>query len=447
LFFNRNYSEKYTDLARGLLHGGASNRLRRYRLLDSPPTKPTPGALVAAAGAPDSCEKSHTHCYPSRRPGDYTLSPGSESSYAGNAPDAGDNPDYQDWRVAVYDALLDSGMDSEAEKWLQCNQNHAVYFVSPNAMVAEDVTGVYCCSNEPGHHAEAHRMTCQLRFCPDCAKRQTARLMARYVPHALHLVHNHDSQLRFRKIVLTTPLDLTDPAAASRVRELFRAVPKVFDRLLPSGWKQTQGFIVSAEFGPDGHKLHFHILFYGQWISNLKVEGYPLASAWAAVTGGECEVARIYGVKPENLESEIIETIKYTTKFWKVDETTGEVIRLDPKLMPLLAKVLRGLRRVRNYGVFFRVGKVERPVKRCPVCDAILVRYSPGEWNIYAQTGWAADESVFHLGSDIANKSCFGGYDTSPPARSRGPDNDGLAAKTGQMTLSPAFDPQKQKYE
>lgn len=315
--------------------------------------------------------------------------------------------DYEDWRADVYGALLDADMEHEADLWWRCARCGATYFVSKNQEVDENTKAVYACCNDPSHHAKAVKMTCQLRICPECARREVFRLLHRYVPVMEALMHSHHPTYRFRKIVLTTPLDMESPDAKTKYLEYASKVPKVFDELLPKGWRSEQGFIQSAEFGPQGHKLHFHLIFFGEWLDNRKSNGYKLASAWKKVTGEECEVVRIYGIKPEDIQAELIETLKYTTKFWKTDED-GEIIRIEPRLMPILLNILKGTRRIRSYGVFYNVPEVPQEPDVCPVCQSALVRWSALEWNIYAQTGWLPDEQSQHLGSDIANKSSPG---------------------------------------
>lgn len=311
---------------------------------------------------------------------------------------------YEEWRADVYGALLDAGMTKEADAWWSCARGNAVWFPSTDTSVGEDTKAVYVCPEHPGHYAKAQRITCQSRGCPECAKRDSARLLARYMPLIKQLSHQHHDRFRFRKMVLTTPIDLQSDNAHEKFLTCFRALPEIFDILLDAGWRNDQGALVAAEFGTVGKKLHFHLLFYGQWIDNRKKNGYPLASAWKTVTGAECEVVRIYGVKPENVEAEAIETLKYVTKFWHLDED-GVPERFEPELMPVLLTVLKGTRRIRSYGIFYKVGKPIKDPARCPACEAILERWSVLEWNIFAETGWLPEKQRLCLGSDIANKS------------------------------------------
>ena len=184
---------------------------------------------------------------------------------------------------------------------------------------------------------------------------------------------------------------------------------------MPTFWRKNQGFIVADEFGETGEKLHFHILFYGQWIDNKERNGFPLSSAWRKVTDGDCEVTYIAGILAEDLHAELMETLKYVCKFWKRDPDTGEVSRLSPTSMVTLHKLLKGQRRVRTYGLFYRVPVALNRRPECPDCGETMHRMTSIEYNIWLSTGWLPQEQTLYLRT--GNKS-------PPTARS---DGGGLA--------------------
>ncbi len=314
--------------------------------------------------------------------------------------------DYHEWRGEVYQALIDAGLPTEAEAFWRCGADHARYHVrSPLPVPPDDHTkSVFVCDHDPRHEAVVCKETCHLRICPDCARRASARLMARYVPVALELAENAPPGYRVRKIVLTTNVDLRDSLIKAKIANLRASVSKLFDKILPINWRNSQGFLVADEFGAQGNKLHFHVLFFGQFISNKAKDGFPLATAWSEVTNGECTVAYISGVNYEDIEHEIVETVKYVTKFWKADET-GAIVRLSPDLMPGLLTALRGTRRVRSAGVFYGVPGVAAEGVRCPTCGEVMSRWTPLQWNIYVDTGWLPGEQERELFLIPGNKS------------------------------------------
>lgn len=318
------------------------------------------------------------------------------------APDNGESADYHEWRLEVMTALEDAGYEKESEAFWSCAADNASSYITRKIKVPEgsNTKAVYVCTSDPKHQAKTVRCTCHLRICPDCARRASARLISRYVPHILHYSEKIHPRFRLRKIVLTTPIELTDPNCPSLVRSYLKAVPKMFDRLLPKKWRSEQGFLLAAEFGPNGHKLHFHVLFYGQFLSNKAKDGFPLATAWNAVTGGTCKVAHISAVPKEKAESAIIEVVKYTTKFSKQD-ADGNIHRFEPSLIPALVEVLKGTRRVRSYGIFYGIPDVEFKPLTCPDCGSPVHRWCPSEWNIYVETGWTPEEfEVVKSGGD-----------------------------------------------
>lgn len=319
-----------------------------------------------------------------------------------DTPHTGDWPGYTEWRGEVYQALKDAAMDNEAEAFWSCAGGDPVVWAkkAPAPDAHKNVKSNYVCGE--CCQVKLIKETCHLRICPDCARRASARFIERFMPVAEYLIPKMSGAMRFRKIVLTTPFSLTDDDVDSQYRRLKKLVPKVFDELLPDGWRRYQGFIVADEFGAKGKKLHFHILFFGQYIDQSKQGGFKLSRAWNKVTGGSCKVAYIKQVKPNDVRGEILETLKYTTKFWKrgVD---GDIERLEPSLVPTLASVLKGSRRVRSYGVFYRVPQPDRRPVTCPDCNIEMIRLSQVEYEIYFETGWLPEDAELYL--RIGNKS------------------------------------------
>lgn len=347
----------------------------------------------------------------------------------------GDFGDYHEWRLFVSDALRDAGYDGDADEFWACAGDEASFWTTTPPQLGADSNAarVYVC---PAHGAKIIRKTCHLRICPDCARRAANRLLARYIPTIQEALHAHHHKYRFRKIVLTTPFCLTDSDAKAQYRRLKKCLQKVFDELLPKSWRKDQGYIVADEWGTDGLKLHFHILFYGQWLDNKIRNGYPLSTAWRKVTGGDCEVVYIAGVSAERVEAEVVETLKYCVKFWKSDPETGETERLSPDLMVILHHVLKGERRVRSYGIFYRLNVLSDRRPSCPVCSEELTRMTICQYNIWAITGWMPAEQKLYLRT--GNKS-------PPPDTSgdggRSENDQHTAAQPQQTRLSPAFHP------
>jgi hypothetical protein len=312
---------------------------------------------------------------------------------------------YYEWRLFVSDALRGAGYEADADAFWACASDEAVYFIPHKRTLPDDTDtkSLFVCLSDRSHRVKAVRCTCHLRICPDCARRASARLLARYMPKCRELIERQHPRFCFRKIVLTTDIDLRSGDIDEQYRKLRRAVPKVFDCLLPEHWRARQGLIVSDEFGPEGHKLHFHVVFYGGWIENRAEYETTLSSAWKAVTGGHGEVTWIGRVYPEDVENELIEALKYATKFWKRNPD-GSVNRLDPELVVILRNVLDGVRRVRSYGIFYNLPLPEKKEPACPDCASPVVRLSVIEWNVFTETNWLpGDPSLLHL--RLGNKS------------------------------------------
>lgn len=346
----------------------------------------------------------------------------------------GPKGDYHEWRLLVSDALRDAGYITDADSFWDCAADQPTYFIPHHRTLPDDTDtkSLYVCLSDRNHRVKAVRCTCHLRICPDCAKRASARLLARYMPKCRELILRRSTRYQFRKVVLTTDLDLRSPDVAIQYQKLRKLVPKLFDSLLLDTWRYNQGVIVSDEFGPEGHKLHFHVIFYGSWLENRAGYEKTISSEWSRLTDGHGEITWIGLVKPADVENEVVEALKYATKFWKSD-TDGNVIRLDPELVVILHELLDGVRRVRSYGIFY---KLPAPADRdpvCPDCQSPVLRLSVTEWNIFAQSGWLPDEQSLHL--RLGNKSPptdRGKSDTGPPIRS---DLGPVSSKSSQPVL------------
>lgn len=341
--------------------------------------------------------------------------------------------DYHEWRLWVSDALRDTGYNADADEFLACSCDDATFWTTSPFQIGADTDAIraYVC---PDHGAKVVRKTCHLRICPDCARREANRLLARFMPKIQACLHAHNSNFRFRKIVLTTPYSLDSPDAKEQYARLKKAIPKVFDFLLGKNWRKKQGFLVADEWGADGLKLHFHILFYGQWISNKLRDGYPLSAAWRAITGGDCEVTYIAGVSAERVEMEVVETLKYCVKFWKTDPGTGDVCRLSPELMVVLHEMLKGQRRVRAYGIFYRLPVLDDLSPQCPDCGQELVRMTISQYNVFLVTGWLPSEQTLYLrtGNKSPPDTLVDGWEAPEPAKQ-------IFAEPVQLPLSPDF--------
>lgn len=256
------------------------------------------------------------------------------------------------WRVAAADALEAAGFVKEADDFRQCGREFYV-----------DV-----CTAHVEHEPRVVPKTCHLRVCPDCEHREQARKLARYVPAMHDLVNQDIPGYSLKHLTLTTPFSVLDPDAPEKFDLAWKWVERAQDLMffkaldakgkLSKGEKRRQrpnlkahgiGSLITAEFGENGLKLHFHVVFYGPYLDWEKV----VIPVWKQVTGGQAEVARIERV--DDPEAGIREVTKYATKFTV----------LDPELVPALAKVLKGKRRFRTYGVMNGLPKQEKEPLLC----------------------------------------------------------------------------------
>lgn len=252
-----------------------------------------------------------------------------------------------DWRFRVHLELIRHGHNKAAFEFLHC----------------EDVDtwhAVKVCPTNPAHHSKAVMFSCHLRICPECARRDAARLVNRYKPHIEQVVRDGPRHWKLRHITVTTKYSLHAKDAKQQLRRARKLVNTFLDKLLGPNWyKSGQGVLVGAEYGPDGHLLHFHILHYGPFQEQKKV-----SEIWEALTGFP-----IVWVTKVNVETGLREIVKYVSKLSEM--SAANAARLH--------EVIKGTRRVWSRGSFFRILAVDAP-QLCKVCGTPIVKWSVSQW-------------------------------------------------------------------
>lgn len=295
---------------------------------------------------------------------------------------------YRVWRTRVGTALLDyGGLDKEAFNFNGCSLHPISRIKTNTPTLPADAATAWICSHNLEHDAALFMPTCDLRICPDCAARQTARLAARYIPKAIDLT-KENPQYHLRHIVFTTPIELTSDTPEKIQKQIVRyaRLPKValdivqeVGNLHGRDWT-TLGGIQSAEFGTDGLKLHFHVVQFGAYVDQSE-----LVKAWKQVTNNEASIVfirKIDASSPEAIQNDVIETLKYSVKFWATDETTGETKYLDPTVMPHLLRTLKGIRRVKSWGCFYNLPDIKKEPFCCETCSHEMERVGVENWHL-----------------------------------------------------------------
>lgn len=314
--------------------------------------------------------------------------------------------------MKVVDAYRAADMNHDADLFETCSDPAHFVMLKPGASLAAEVVSVIACSDNPTHYAKAICPSCDLRTCPDCAHRNGARLLNRYMPALQKHFDNPRHGWRFRKITMTTAFHVRDGDIQERISEMYGSLREMFTELLESHQNGPYsvsecGFVISHEFGPKGLKLHFHILFYGP---NLAQD--DLSKAWSALTGYPVvyisEIGK--GKRLENLERAAAETLKYTTKFWKRNKR-GQIIYVKPELVPVIHNAIAGTRRIRSWGLFYNIGEEQEP-SACPECGEPVELVRREQWPMLLENHAARlqkegekNRVSSHLKSTLANKS------------------------------------------
>lgn len=292
------------------------------------------------------------------------------------------------WRADVSEALDDAGMPEMSTRWLSCS-DHPISKIMPvsGATLPPAAEVVFVCKGDHTHEAEVYAQTCDLRICPDCARRHAARLAARFIPKMLELFHNHHRTYRFRLVTFTLPYSLEEPDIKDRYKEGFKSVYRVMCEMMEQknpDWKSEQGFVIASEFGAQGYKLHYHVIHYGQYLEHAELQ-----RRWFTATDGNAFIVdvRAFPRKNETIEESVREVFKYAVKFFSKDKDTREVKCIPAQLVPALARCLDKTRRVRAYGVFFRLPEPDSKGHLCEACGAEMVAIPVTYFEIYCNTG------------------------------------------------------------
>jgi len=251
-----------------------------------------------------------------------------------------DDIDDEEWRGRVAETLVEHGLPSKANRYLECSR----------------YAHLYECKGEKKHNLFSP-IYCDLRFCPRCAPRQFARLIAKYEPIVKKVSAHPKNGFRLREITLTTRN--TGTITPAQVKKFNLEVKKTL-KFVMRGVKDW-GAIWCDEVGFENTNLHAHILLYGPY-----VEQTHLAEVWNQISGHTVVYitqARRSGGKA------LIHLLKYVSK----------PPAKDPKQIALLEVAFHGTRRVHALNLFYNfVGEdtdnTQSEWGTCPHCGAELTK-------------------------------------------------------------------------
>lgn len=286
------------------------------------------------------------------------------------------------WRNEIADSLAAYGFQRDSIEYRTCGDPTLTRYVK-------------VCGHDPAHYNRAVGHSCHLRVCELCARRESARILKRYLPHFQAAVESFHPQFKLRHIVLTTNYQLRDRDISEKYRKGWKAVNQLFDNLLPADWTSSgRGTFAGAEFGEEGQHLHFHVLAYCEWLDQAAI-----SREWEKLTG--CPVVWVRLVK--GIKKAVKEVIKYAAK----------ITDLEPDDIARIHSVIKGSRRIRTRGLFYKVPPVPKSDEpmTCKKCGALIENWQPDRFSVWQKNHDSAKaDSLLHL--ILGNKS-----DLPPPDR------------------------------
>lgn len=175
------------------------------------------------------------------------------------------------WRKAVGRAILD--IDPEyrkaVERFLSCG---------------EKIVAVHVCTGQPNHQSIPIPDHCDNRVCPSCASHASDELHRRLVEPISTVISKHARPgYAMRHVIFTTKLRPTDCNARQQYRHLKRQIDATLQAVTcprkrgerkkdwDARWRalkrQHVGYLVADEFGEAGWRLHFHVAWFGPFLS------------------------------------------------------------------------------------------------------------------------------------------------------------------------------------
>jgi hypothetical protein len=301
------------------------------------------------------------------------------------------------WRHEVIRHLRLSGFDSAAAKFSECGTGWKVDY----------------CRVDLSHKPKVIPFTCKLPICPDCARRESARKLRRYLLPMQELVAEKIRGYRMRFVTLTTPFQLHDMTSDKYkavwrnvnkfVHRLCFTVLKLMKKLSPAELKRGRadlsmhriGVLAASEFSPKTKRLHFHFIMYSPFLSKVLIN-----NIWRDLTDHECKVTDVREFDHSDVVGAIQEVGKYLTKF------TG----LQPVLVPRLLAVLKGSRRFRSYGALYAL-KVEKTAPcGCSVCGGERLQHHVMDYvEACAIRGVLPDDSILNAFDPASNLNLIHG--------------------------------------
>lgn len=296
--------------------------------------------------------------------------------------------DYRDWRDAVAQLLQDKHFFKEAERWDYCD-NSPRYIINRNKVeIPAAAETVWVCSASSEHDAVLFSSSCDFRICPDCARNHTARLMKRYIPAIEKLLGTHP-EYRLRTLTLTRSIQLGERGFKESAQDGFDLIQKAMYEVVGRKWKgDGAGMLANWEVGPNGHKLHYHMVYFGPWVSQK-----ALSRVWKDLTHGDYVVwVKEVKIRDGDWQSAVSEVLKYATKFYTDNKDTKERMFLSPELTVKLFVALKGVRRIRSWGSLYNVEVEEEHPFCCSECDAKMVCIGVEYFQVWVETGFSPEQ-------------------------------------------------------
>lgn len=262
-----------------------------------------------------------------------------------------------DWRRGVAWALADlershawEGARPRARRWSLCGRSSLI-------VVRECI--------HTGDTPQLIPLPCDLRSCPDCARRRQADVARKYAQilaeQVIQLPRGVRHGKRFRAVTLTrrNPGGYDPDRLRTQIIQTRRLVSDFLRRVwIRRGGRRNRpgvGAVFGVEVSPSG-MVHAHCLVYGEYVDQEE-----LSELWASMTPDASHVVDIREVRvplsrdpTESLHAAVVECLKYSAKPIMEESET------NLRAVAAIEYAFAGTRRLGALGIFYgHVGELE----------------------------------------------------------------------------------------
>ena len=202
---------------------------------------------------------------------------------------------------------------------------------------------------------------CELRTCPVCSAKMTGKLYNELVKviDILKLKNDYGNYSGFRHLILTIPVDDLKQDIKKAIKRVEYIRQFLYKKFAKKGIKTFWGAIAGLEIGQKTGMVHYHLLLYCPYI-----DVHELRKIW------KIGYLKLIRVKDEKyFYSALKNIVMYVINFSKMSKSGN----MTMERIAEIEMALKGLRRVKTWGIFYN--RLKLKVKTKFLCKKCNIQY------------------------------------------------------------------------